>query len=267
MKKRDKGLTAATAICAVAFGAYLLGTRMTADHTPPVLTVPETAIQTSVQAEDKNLLFGIQAVDDRDGDISDKVIMEDITGIFEENKITITYAVFDKAGNVSRAQRTVEYTDYAPPKISLHAPLIFRADTDFNIFSAVGASDLLDGNLTGHVRGTMATPGDRLEDPGMHQVEFHVTNSLGDTVRLTLPVEVTELGHTQNDPLLTNYLVYRKVNTPFDPLIYIAGESKGRAMVVTSQVNIEKPGTYTVDYVDQRGEEYGKTRLIVVVEE
>ena len=266
MKKRELLLAVPVALCGVAFGGYLMATRVAVDHTPPVITVPDTVIQTSVQAGDENLTHGVTALDDKDGDVSDKVIVEKISGIFEENKTTITYAAFDSAGNVSKAQRTMQYTDYAHPRFSLSAPLIFRAHSGFNLFSAVGASDMLDGSLTGHVKGTLVSEGQTLDEPGTYQVEFRVTNSLGDTVHLTLPVEVNGRGRTQEDPQLTAYLVYRKVNTPFDPMVYVGAEDKERPLTVTGNVDMSKPGTYTVNYVDQRGEGYGKTRLIVVVE-
>ena len=266
MKKREFFLAVPVVACTVAFGGYLLATRAAADHTPPVITVPETIIQTSVQAEPENLLHGVTAVDDQDGDVSDKVIIEKISGIFDRNKTTITYAAFDQSGNVSKAQRTREFTAYEPPKFTLNAPLIFRAGSDFNVFAPVGAIDGVDGSLGRKVKGTLVSEGESLEKPGIYRIEFRVTNSLGDTVHLTLPIEVNARGRSESDPKLTTYLVYRKVNTPFDPMAYVAAESKERPLTITSDVDMTKPGICTVNYVDQRGENYGKTRLFVVVE-
>ena len=267
MKKRELLLALPAAACGVAFGAYLMVTRTTADHTPPVITVPEGIIQTSVQAGEEQLLHGIVAMDDQDGNVSDKVVVESISGMFEDNKTTVTYAAFDSAGNVSKATRTLQYTDYAEPRFSLSAPLIFRAHSGFNVFSPMGASDMMDGNLTSHIKGMLVSEGQSLDEPGTYQVEFRVTNRLDDTVHLTLPVEVNERGRKEGDPELTAYLVYRKVNTPFDPMIYVTEDSRERPLAVSSNVNMCAPGTYTVNYVDTRGDDYGKTRLIVVVEE
>ena len=267
MKKRELLLAVPGAVCVVAFGAYLLATRMNADHTPPVITVPDSVIQTSVQAGYESLTHGVTAVDDRDGDVSDKIVVEDVSGIFEGNKTTVTYAAFDAAGNVSKAKRTLQYTDYASPRFGLSAPLIFQANTGFNVFGSVRASDMLDGDLSGHVKGTLVSEGQSLDEAGTYQVEFRVTNSLGDTVHLTLPVEVDGRGQGPEDPKLTAYLVYRKVNTPFDPMVYVAEGSKERPLTVSGNVNMAQPGTYTVNYVDQRGASFGRTRLLVVVEE
>ena len=266
MKKRELLLAVPVAVCGVAFAGYLLVTRAAADHTPPVITVPDTVIQTSVQAGRENLLHGVTAMDDKDGDVSDRVVIEKIAGIFDGNKTTITYAAFDQSGNVAKAQRTMEYTDYEPPKFGLSAPLIFRTGSGFNVFGPMSASDGMDGSLTRQIKGTLMSEGTSLDEAGTYQVEFRVTNSLGDTVHLTLPVEVNSRGCTESDPKLTTYLAYRKVNTPFDPMAYITAESKERPLTVTSGVDMSKPGVYTVNYVDQRGESYGKTRLIVVVE-
>ena len=266
MKKRELFLAIPVAACGVAFCAYLMVTRAGADHTPPVITVPDTVIQTSVQAGTENLLHGVTALDDKDGDVSDRVVIEKIEGIFDRNKTTITSAAFDKSGNVAKAQRTMEYTDYEPPKFGLHAPLIFRAGSGFNVFAPLSASDGVDGNLTRQIKGVLVSEGSTLDEAGTYQVEFRVTNSLGDTVHLTLPVEVNHRGRMESDPKLTTYLAYRKAKTPFDHMAYVAADSKERPLTVSSGVDMSKPGVYTVNYMDQRGENFGKTRLIVVVE-
>lgn len=61
-------------------------------------------IYTGGEGEDK-LLENITAYDDRDGDISDRIVIEKITENHEASTIVVYYAVSDSAGNVAKISR------------------------------------------------------------------------------------------------------------------------------------------------------------------
>lgn len=75
-------------------------------------SAPEIVLQTVeyVYEEDlpeRILLSGVSARDNKDGDISDRVVIEKIVTSISQKTATITYGVADQAGNVERATRTL----------------------------------------------------------------------------------------------------------------------------------------------------------------
>ena len=94
------------------FTGYLLWSHNSIDTTGPVITVSEELLEISVKDPEEMLFQGITAHDDRDGDVTSRLLVESIYGITDENITTVTYAAFDRAGNVSKVQRQVRYKDY-----------------------------------------------------------------------------------------------------------------------------------------------------------
>ncbi|MCM1173549.1 MAG: DUF5011 domain-containing protein [Blautia sp.] len=54
---------------------------------------------------EEKLLGSIMAYDDRDGDITDRIVIEKITENHENSTIVVYYAVSDSAGNVAKISR------------------------------------------------------------------------------------------------------------------------------------------------------------------
>ena len=109
-------------------------------HRPPEITCDSDTLSISVESEDSELLKGVKAEDNRDGDLTDSVRVSSMSNFTEPGKRTITYAVFDKANNAATMERTLEYTDYTSPKITLTEPLRFDI------------SDMEDASLTEHMK-------------------------------------------------------------------------------------------------------------------
>jgi hypothetical protein len=129
----------------------------------------------------------------------------------------------------------------------------------------------------------MSLDEDGIANAGSHKVQVNVSNSMGETVSLVLPVEVYAAGTYQATLELTDYLVYLPVGGILDTQSYLASYIRSNANVslkdglpegfhleMKSKVQTRVPGVYTVDYwVTQtvNGTDYtGYARLIVVVE-
>ena len=125
------------------------------DDTPPVLTCTEEVLEVSVNASQGELLRGITAWDDRDGDLTGEIMVDHISTLISANTAKITYVVFDHADNASKLTRTVAYTDYEAPKFSLSQPLIFDVGKTVTLMDRLTAYDLVDGDLTGSIRMTV----------------------------------------------------------------------------------------------------------------
>lgn len=278
-KKSVWALLAATVLCCLGFGAYLFFSQRSADTTPPRISFGSDTLPVSVSASPEELLAGVTAWDDRDGDVTAGILIEGISGLSSDRCATITYAAFDRAGNVAKARRSLQYTDYHSPRFSLSAPLVFRSGTTFDLLRVMGAEDVIDGALDDRIKATLVSTESALTQEGTHLVQFRVTNSMKDTAYLTVPVVVYPAGMYNATVTLTDYLIYLKQGSRFSQLDYLDRFQKGTETIslqdpsaeVTvscdSDVDTSVPGTYGVQYTVKSGSYTGYTRLIVVVEE
>lgn len=260
------------------------------DVDAPEISINDTqTLQISVQTPKAELLQGVTAVDRHDGDVSDKLVVESMHLMDADGLIEVGYAVADKSGNVAKATRMVQYTDYESPKFSLSAPLIYEVYEDFDIMRSVFAQDVVDGDIQHRIRATVLGE-ESIMSQGVHEVHFQVSNSLGDISEIILPVEVIETGTYAADLTLTDYLVYLPQGAVFRPeeyldeFIYRAESTSLRNglphnffIEVTGAVQTQTPGVYHIEYLVTRVVQHatnpeldrmysGYSKLIVVVE-
>lgn len=272
------------AACVLAFVGYRAYDHARTDTKGPQITIDERQqLQLSVSDPQQMLLQGVTAQDDRDGDVSAMTVVESVGSISPEGMVTVTYAAFDRSGNVTKAQRQVCYTDYESPRFTLSQALVFTYGTSFDVLDAVGAKDALDGDIRSRVK---ATPLDEtaISAEGTHKVQFRVTNSLGETVTAELPVEVCPSGRYNAELTLTQYLVYVRQGEDLEPEDYLSkfttnedttdlarGVPSDIRVRTVGRVNTNEPGIYTVAFyasqTTQRQTYDGYTKLIVIVEE
>ena len=273
--KGKKALFALVLLCCAAFAVYRCLSSRHIDREPPQITMEQDELSLSVGDPKERLLEGVRAQDVQDGDVTDSIVVESVQGLVSDKRFTVTYAAFDAAGNVSKAQRTVFYKDYTAPRFALSAPLIFREGTSLDVFAPLEAEDVFDGSLKDRIKGTLVSGETQIAQAGEYTVEFRVTNSLGDTAYLTAPVEVLPAGDGGAVLTLSSYLTYLKKNAAFVPEYYVTGLSAGAQIIsldeapvqITSNVDMTRAGTYWVDYAARYGQKMARTRLLVVVED
>lgn len=270
--------------CLVVFFGYRIFDRHITDTVAPRITITESdeVLQVSVNDAEEVLLQGVTAEDARDGDVTDSIIIESIANINQEHEVTVTYAAFDKAGNVAKAQRTVQYTDYVGPRFTLSAPMVFVFTSRFDAMDCIGAWDALDGDISHRVKATMMDES-TISAEGVHHVQFRVTNSLGDTAQIVIPVEVHAAGRYGATLKLKETIVYLPAGSDFSPEDYLDTLQLSNTSIDLSddipdtvtmetegQVDTNTPGTYAVSYTvstNRGGFVYaGFSKLIVVVE-
>lgn len=273
--KGKKALFALVLLCCAAFAVYRCLSSRHIDREPPQITMEQDELSLSVGDPKERLLEGVRAQDAQDGDVTDSIVVESVRGLVSDKRFTVTYAAFDAAGNVSKAQRTVFYKDYTAPRFALSAPLIFREGTSLDVFAPLEAEDVFDGSLKDRIKGTLVSGETQIAQAGEYTVEFRVTNSLGDTAYLTAPVEVLPAEDGGAELTLSSYLTYLKKNAAFVPEYYVTGVSAGGQIIsldeasvqITSNVDMTRAGTYWVDYAARYGQKTACTRLLVVVED
>lgn len=253
----------------IAFIGYNIANRILSDHTPPVITSDSDTISVSVAAEDSELLAGLTATDNKDGDITDSIRISSMSNFTEPGKRTISYAVFDSSNQAATLTRNLEYTDYVSPKIHQTQPLRFSLNEmdDANLAENMTAEDCIDGDITKQIR---ASFGDvYISTAGSYTITVQVSNSAGDTC--SVPVDVTVTDPTDSAerekyyPVLSEYIAYTDAGVPIDPAAFLIGLERngtqylfdtdaelmpaGReSVVIAGAVDYNTPGTYTLEY-------------------
>jgi hypothetical protein len=272
--------------CIGAFSLYLLIDRQNADRGRPTITVSGEALELSVQDPKEAYLQGVTAFDDKDGDVTASLVVSSVRLVDTDGTIEVTYAAFDKAGNVTSTVRNARYTDYVSPRFTANQSLTFPAGPNFDLLKILQAQDVLDGDISHRVRMTYLDE-QAIITVGTHRVELRVSNSMGETVRLEIPVEVYAADTYNATLTLTDYLIYLPAGEELDVESYLKAYTKGNATVslrgglpegctldVKNQVQTDVPGVYAVEYrVSQTvgtganaKTNTGYAKLIVVVE-
>lgn len=274
-------------MCLAVLTSYRALVSRATDTTPPVIHM-EGELTVSILDGQEALLQGVTATDDTDGDVSGSIVMQSVKLLDRSGTVLVTYAAFDSAGNVAKAQRQVQYRDYESPRFHLSGPLLFPEKGTFNILDLIQAEDPIRGDISRWIRTTVLS-GTTLTTPGVHQVLFQVTSSMGETVKLELPVEVYPAGLYAAKLTLTDYLVYLPIGCYFDPNTYLesftlSGNTTelstlpaGYAVSIAGQVDTNTPGVYTLGYTVTYTQDNpltpgtsqtfsGYSKLVVVVE-
>ncbi len=155
---------------------YVLTREVTVkDTTPPEITLNgDKTVETHDRVwEDP----GFTAVDNADGDVTDKVEVESryveaTAGIFK-----IIYRVTDEGGNTAEVERTIEVFDKMPPQITLLGdPILFYDVGDYYVDPGAMASDNFDLNLP------VVTDGaPDMWVPGTYEVNYYAADRAGNT--------------------------------------------------------------------------------------
>ncbi len=142
---------------------------------------------------------GYQAVDNRDGDLTEQVKRK-------ANKEKVTYTVADLSGNVAEVERLIVYNDPVPPMIALNGSEYITLLTG-QTYQEPGyvAADNLDGNLTGKVKisGKVNT-----EEAGTYTLKYSVTDSYGNTESVSRVITVIDGNGDANTVLPGSKVIY-----------------------------------------------------------
>ncbi len=259
-----------TVVTVVAFAGVYFKEKVTSDKTLPVIKIEEGVLEVKSSAKDEDLLKGVTAYDEKDGDLTDRVLVESIGKFTEIGCCKVNYAVSDSDNHVVTAQRRIRYTDYTAPKFKMNKPLIFSVYKDLNVVGIVGAYDCLDGDISKNV--IISSPDFEQSKEGTYTLRATVMNSKGDTSEIELPMLVEKGGREAPEVELKEYLVYIEKGKKPDWKKYITGTFDSMGIEAKLDIKIEtdfkadKPGIYNVDYYSTDEHGYvGHTRLIAVV--
>lgn len=253
----------------VLYGVTFVNQRISGKDIGPEITCPEEILEISVTDPEDLLLAGVTASDRQDGDLTPKIQILGISKLITNNTAKVTYLVFDSDGNMDSLVRRIRYTDYERPHFSIKRPLLYAKNEAIALLDRLEVTDVIDGDITESVRVSALSA---TADSEIYTVSLQVTNSMGDTARITLPVVMLEGTSYRPDVRLSTYLVYIEAGSAFNAQSYLSGvqtaEGAGSTanVQVTSTVDASTPGTYYVYYRYPYNGTQGLAILTVVVE-
>ncbi|KAB2357014.1 immunoglobulin-like domain-containing protein [Bacillus toyonensis] len=160
--------------------------------TEPKLTVPT---RTTINVGDKfNPLSGVKAIDNEDGDITDKVTVNGSVDASKPGTYELTYTVSDSKGHTVTAKQTVTVKQKVEskdedPVLTVPTEVTLHVGDKYSPLSGVKAIDKEDGDITDKVihMGEVDT-----SKAGNFEVKFLVRDASGNEVTATQKVTVKD---------------------------------------------------------------------------
>jgi len=235
----------------------------------PRISCATDVLDVSVSDPESALLHGVTAEDRQDGDLTGQIMVAGVSKLIGGNTAKVTYMVFDSDENMGSCTRQIRYTDYQRPRFRVVEPLHYESSSAATLTDRVGATDVIDGDISGSVRvSTMQ----ETELENVYSVTVQVTNSMGDTARLDLPVIITGSSTNRPEIQLTDQLIYMQKGSGFAPLQYVASVESPLEVFDVGDVTVEHnvdtqtAGSYWVIYRCTSGNSTGTAILTIVVE-
>ena len=252
------------------FGVYTYE-KKTEDNTLPQIIIENDFIEVDCDATNEDFLEGIKATDEKDGDLTDKVIVESVSRFIEPGVCEVKYAVCDSNNHVAHATRKVRFVDYEAPKFKLTNSLCFSLYENVNVSTYISAIDSIEGDISSNI--VITSPDYTSSVTGIFTLELSVSNKKGDTAELSLPLIMEDRSLSAPVITLKDYLIYVDKNQKVDFKDYIVEALDRNEKDLTNDieiddnVNLKKSGTYTVHYfvTDSAGAR-GHAVLNVIVE-
>ena len=189
---------------------------------PPEISMDSATLEGPVNVSDEELLAGLEAWDEEDGDLTDQLLVEYFSRFVGRGRRTVTIGVADSQGKVTEVTRNLVYIDYKSPEFGLTAPLQLPITKCEDPLALLTASDIIDGDISNNIE-IYSIPAEYGDNPGDYEVVFAVSNSAGDKVTLPVTVSVYDAKETQGTPTigLSEYLVNVKKGDKIDPWDYV----------------------------------------------
>lgn len=245
--------------------------QLSVDRTIPQISVSDDILEVSLDVTDEELLQGVTANDEKDGDLTDKIIVESISRFTEPGVSVVRYAVCDSDNHAAYATRKIIYANYTPPRFNLTDSLVFSISQNINIRNILGAVDAIDGDISHKV---IITANDYAANiPGVYYISAKVSNSKGDMITHQFPVYVEERSLSAPQIELKEYISYLEVGEDFDiqgnilSAVGSSGENLAEQINIDTNFDPSKPGMYEVHYrvADSMGR-MGHEIVIIIVE-
>ena len=225
MKQLRIVLLAFFIVTAAIFTYTTVKRRMQMDYSGPVIVAKDQVLTVSISASDEDLLEGMKAHDNIDGDVTDTLVVVSRSKFISRGRVHVNYAAFDNNKNVGTYTREIVYTDYVSPRFHLYAPLRYaNGTTGIDYLANITAEDCLDGVITQQIKVSFGNMTVESSSVTTQKLTLQVTNSAGDSTVLELTASMEDyLHYSQLSPALKEYIAYVPRGGSIDLRSYIVG--------------------------------------------
>lgn len=172
------------------FGFYYYDKEIKVKINYPIIEFDDNYKETiSVRSTEEDLLEYVTATDVEDGDISNDIIVEQMSNLIEGDRREIVYAVCDSDNNVTKVTREITYSDYTSPVIeAIDEESIITERKYAEVLSCFRATDVIDGDISNKLKIVSIDTSKGTLNRGVFPVILTVTNSCGDVSYLETTV-------------------------------------------------------------------------------
>lgn len=208
--------------------AYVVYNKKNEDKIAPEIHIDSEQIEYTIDATEAELKTGLTATDNKDGDLTEHILISDIhidTESDVKNQFDISYLVFDSSSNKTAATRKLIYTDYHSPRFKLQHELRFDSISAVDLYSILNAEDCIDGDISNQIFIEMGNQYLNAISYGTYDCTVQVTNSFGDTAVLPLTFEIYDSTSTEESQKpkikLSEYLTYIECGDKVNPKSFL----------------------------------------------
>ncbi len=253
------------------------------DETPTITTPGQSCFLLNAKFD---LMDGVSATDDEDGNITDAVIVDSSAVIFgTAGTYTVTYTVTDSDGNTTTVTRSITISencdnggDGQNPEIAISQySCVSTGVLSYDFAAGATATDPQDGNIAVTIDSSAVIFG----TVGTYNVVYSATDSDGNTTTTVVPFTVSENcggtgGGDDDNPVITTpgeaCILLTATSADFSFMDGVAanddedGNLTSDIIVDSSAVIFGTAGTYTVTYsvTDSMAQTTTVTRTITI---
>ena len=192
MKFLRIGILILFAVVFLVFGWMFIDEKINQDKTLPVITVDSEMLEVSLNADEAELLKGVTAYDEKDKDITEKIIVESVSNFIDEDEgiCKVTYAVCDNDNHVAKKTRKIKYKNYISPRFQVTESTCYSIYERINLSNVIKATDCIDGDISKQV--IITSENYTKSVAGVFSVTATVTNKKGDVSTVDIPIIVED---------------------------------------------------------------------------
>ena len=254
-------------IC-IGLGAGVVYMREQSDRqAPEIICTDETAAEYNPGMSDAQLLKGIKAIDDKDGDVSDSLTVESVYEVDDSN-VVVTYVAKDASNNIAKLKRNMS-TDPEKMKES-------RENDDDTSEGTEPTPVPVEDVETGDSSPEESDSGEASADDGLTPTPTPAGDDIASQTAAEQEKMADDMPAQYPKIYLNEYYIKTSVGSSVDLLSNVK-EIKDdtdnvselwRRIQINGQVNTYTPGTYTCSYyvVDSAGNMSNTAELTVIVQ-
>ena len=192
-------------------------------------------------------LYGIKALDNEDGDLTDKIVVNGFVNTDDVGDYTLSYSITDSDGNTTTAPRIISVISTLKPIISGVDDITIKVGSTFDPKAGITAKDADGNDLTSSISIVGKVDTSKI---GKYSLVYSVTDQYKNTSTATRIVSVV----STSKPTISGVSdITINVGSTFDPKEGITAKDAEDGdltdkIIISGKVDTSTPGVYTLEY-------------------